>query len=230
MRPCMSQFSGKGPKKDPESTMSVCAVALTQEVSAKASQEFQDLELARRSQAGDTEAFDELVIKYRTKIFAIVCCMVRNEDEAWDLAQEAFLKAWKSLHRFECRSSFYTWLYRITVNLTICSFRRKDGHEEVELNEAIPSSLPSPSVNYQCTQIRERLNEALAKLSLEQRAVVVLREVEGLQYQEIAEILDLSIGTVMSRLFYARKRLQFMLRPVYSELYEARSPVFVQKI
>jgi RNA polymerase sigma-70 factor, ECF subfamily len=223
-------ISGKGPKKDPESTMSVCAVALTQEVSAKASQEFQDLELARRSQAGDTEAFDELVIKYRTKIFAIVCCMVRNEDEAWDLAQEAFLKAWKSLHRFECRSSFYTWLYRITVNLTICSFRRKDGHEEVELNEAIPSSLPSPSVNYQCTQIRERLNEALAKLSLEQRAVVVLREVEGLQYQEIAEILDLSIGTVMSRLFYARKRLQFMLRPVYSELYEARSPVFVQKI
>jgi RNA polymerase sigma-70 factor, ECF subfamily len=223
-------ISGKGPKKDPESTMSVCAVALTQEVSAKASQEFQDLELARRSQAGDTEAFDELVIKYRTKIFAIVCCMVRNEDEAWDLAQEAFLKAWKSLHRFECRSSFYTWLYRITVNLTICSFRRKDGHEEVELNEAIPSSLPSPSVNYQCTQIREQLNEALAKLSLEQRAVVVLREVEGLQYQEIAEILDLSIGTVMSRLFYARKRLQFMLRPVYSELYEARSPVFVQKI
>jgi RNA polymerase sigma-70 factor, ECF subfamily len=223
-------ISGKGPKKDPQSTMSVCAVALTQEVSAKASQEFQDLELARRSQAGDTEAFDELVIKYRTKIFAIVCCMVRNEDEAWDLAQEAFLKAWKSLHRFECRSSFYTWLYRITVNLTICSFRRKDGHEEVELNEAIPSSLPSPSVNYQCTQIREQLNEALAKLSLEQRAVVVLREVEGLQYQEIAEILDLSIGTVMSRLFYARKRLQFMLRPVYSELYEARSPVFVQKI
>jgi RNA polymerase sigma-70 factor, ECF subfamily len=210
--------------------MSVCVAELTQEVSAKASQEFQDLELARRSQAGDTEAFDELVIKYRTKIFAIVCCMVRNEDEAWDLAQEAFLKAWKSLHRFECRSSFYTWLYRITVNLTICSFRRKDGHEEVELNEAIPSSLPSPSVNYQCTQIRERLNEALAKLSLEQRAVVVLREVEGLQYQEIAEILDLSIGTVMSRLFYARKRLQFMLRPVYSELYEARSPVFVQKI
>jgi RNA polymerase sigma-70 factor (ECF subfamily) len=210
--------------------MSVCVAELTQEVSAKASQEFQDLELARRSQAGDTEAFDELVIKYRTKIFAIVCCMVRNEDEAWDLAQEAFLKAWKSLHRFECRSSFYTWLYRITVNLTICSFRRKDGHEEVELNEAIPSSLPSPSVNYQCTQIRERLNEALAKLSLEQRAVVVLREVEGLQYQEIAEILDLSIGTVMSRLFYARKRLQFMLRPVYSELYEARSSVFVQKI
>jgi RNA polymerase sigma-70 factor (ECF subfamily) len=209
--------------------MSVCAVELTQEVSAKASQQFQDLELARRSQAGDTEAFDELVTKYRTKIFAIVCRMVRNEDEAWDLAQEAFLKAWKSIHRFECRSSFYTWLYRITVNLTIYSLRRKDGHEEVELNEAIPSSLPSPSVNYQGTQIREQLNEALARLSLEQRAVVVLKEVEGLQYQEIAEILDLSIGTVMSRLFYARKRLQFMLRPVYSELYEARSPVFVRK-
>ena len=167
------------PRVIPESIISVRVVELTQEVSAKASQRFQDLELARRSQAGDTEAFDELVTKYRNRIFAIVCCMVRNGDEAWDLAQEAFLKAWKSIHRFECRSSFYTWLYRITVNLTICSFRRKDGHEEVELNEAIPSSLPSPSVNYQCTQIREQLNEALARLSLEQRAVVVLREGRG---------------------------------------------------
>ena len=127
--------------------MSDCVAELPQEVSVKASQQFEDLELARRSQAGDTEAFGELVIKYRTKIFTIVCGMVRNEHDAWDLAQEGFLKAWQSIHRFEGRSSFYTWLYSITVNLTIYSLRRKGRREEVELNDAIPSSLPGPGVN-----------------------------------------------------------------------------------
>ena len=93
-------------------------VELPQEVSVKASQQSEDMELIRRSQAGDTEAFDELVTKYRTKIFTMVCGMVGNEHDAWDLAQEGFLKAWQSIHQFEGRSSFYTWLYRITVNLT----------------------------------------------------------------------------------------------------------------
>jgi RNA polymerase sigma-70 factor, ECF subfamily len=201
--------------------MSVCAVKLAQEVGVRTAQQFQDLELTRRSQAGDTEAFDELVTKYRAKIFAMVCSMVRNEHDAWDLAQEGFLKAWQSIHRYEGRSSFYTWLYSITMNLTIYSLRRKGRREEVELNEAIVSSLPSPSVNYQRTEIREQVDKALAKLSPKQRAVVVLKEVEGLQYHEIAEILNLSVGTVMSRLFYARKKLQFMLRPVYNQLYES---------
>jgi RNA polymerase sigma-70 factor (ECF subfamily) len=212
-----------------KSTMSVRAVELTQQVSAKASQQFQDLELTRRSKAGDTEAFDELVTKYRAKIFAMVCCMVRNEHDAWDLAQEAFVKAWQSIHHFEARSSFYTWLYRLTMNLTIESLRRKGRREEVELNEAIPSFLPSPCVNYQRAEIREQVNEALAKLSPEQRAVVVLKDLEGLQYHEIAEVLNLSMGTVMSRLFYARKKLQFMLKPIYDSLYRSRPPVSVGK-
>ena len=120
-----------------------------QEVSVKASQQSEDMELARRSQAGDTEAFDKLVTKYRTKIFIMVCGKVRNEHDAWDLAQEGFLKAWRSIHQFEGRSSFYTWLYRITVNLTIYSLRRNGRGEEVELNDAIPSSLPGPGVKYQ---------------------------------------------------------------------------------
>ncbi len=207
----------------------MCAAKLAQEVSARTAQRFQDLELTRRSQAGDTEAFDELVTKYRAKIFAMVCCMVRNEHDAWDLAQEAFLKAWQSIHRYEGRCSFYTWLYSITVNLTIYSLRRKGRRQEVELNEAIPSSLPNPSVNYQCTEIREQVDEALAKLSPEQRAVVVLKDLEGLQYHEIAEVLNLSMGTVMSRLFYARKKLQFMLKPIYDPLYRSRPPVSVGK-
>src|SRR6266446_462559 len=170
-----------------------------------------------------------LVTKYRIKIFTIVNGMVRNEHDAWDLTQEGFLKAWQSIHRFEGRSSFYTWLYSITVNLTIYSLRRKGRRQEVELNEAIPSSLPNPSVNYQCTEIREQVDEALAKLSPEQRAVVVLKDLEGLQYHEIAEVLNLSMGTVMSRLFYARKKLQYMLKPIYDPLYRSRPPVSVGK-
>jgi RNA polymerase sigma-70 factor, ECF subfamily len=106
---------------------------------------------------------------------------------------------------FEGRSSFYTWLCRITVNLTIYSLRRNGRGEEVELNDAIPSSLPGPGVKYQLTEIGEQVNAALAKLSPEHRAVVVLKEVENLQYYEIAQVLNLSMGTVTSRLFYARK-------------------------
>ena len=196
-----------------------------QEVSVKVSQHSEDVELARRSQAGDTEAFDELVTKYRTKIFIMVCGRVRNEHDAWDLSQEGFLKAWRSIHQFKGRSSFYTWLYRITVNLTIYSFRRNGRGEEVELNDAIPSSLPGPGVEYQRTEIREQVNAALAKLSPEHRAVVVLKEVEDLQYHEIAQVLNLSMGTVMSRLFYARKKLQSMLRPIYNQIYQTRPSV-----
>ena len=185
------------------------------DVSVKASQQFEDLELTRRSQAGDTEAFGQLVTKYRTKIFSMVYGMVRNEHDACDLVQEVFSKAWQSIHLFEGRSSFYTWLYTLTMNMTICSIRRRGRREEVELNDAIPSSLPDPRVNYRRTEIRERVNAALAKLSPEHRAVVVLKELEDLQYHEIAEVLNLSIGTVMSRLFYARKKLQSLLRPVF---------------
>ena len=197
-------------------------------VSVKASQQFEDLELAHRSQAGDTEAFGELVTKYRTKIFTMVCGMVRNEHDAWDLTQEGFLKAWQSIRLFEGRSSFYTWLYSITKNLTIYSLRRKGRREEVELNDAIPSSLPGPGVNCQRTEIREQVNAALGILSPEHRAVVVLKELEDLQYHEIAEVLNLSMGTVMSRLFHGRKKLQSILRPIYNQINQTRPPVSVR--
>jgi RNA polymerase sigma-70 factor, ECF subfamily len=183
-----------------------------------ASERLQDLELVHRSQTGDTEAFGQLITKYRTKIFAMVGGMVCNEHDSRDLAQEAFLKAWQSIGRFQGRSSFYTWLYRIAMNVTICSLRRKRSLEEGELNDDIPSSLPGPRVNCQRHEIRERVDSALAKLSPEHRAVIVLKELEGLQYHEIAEALNVSIGTVMSRLFYARKQLQSLLRPVYSQM------------
>jgi RNA polymerase sigma-70 factor, ECF subfamily len=199
-------------------------VDLLQELSPRASEQFQDLELTRRSQAGDTEAFGELVGKYRARIFSMVYGMVRNEHDAWDLVQEAFLKAWRSIHRFEGRSSFYTWLYSLTLNLTKYSLRQKGRREEVQLDNDIPSSLPSPGAYYHRAEIREEVNTALAKLSPEHRAVVLLKDLEDLQYREIAEGLNLSIGTVMSRLFYARRKLQSILRPVYVQICQTRQP------
>ena len=187
-------------------------------------QQFEDLELTRRSQAGDTEAFGELVTKYRAKILGMLYGMVRDENDAWDLAQKGFLQAWRSIHRFEGRSSFYTWLYRLTVNLAIESLRRKGRREEVELDDAIPCSLPSPRANYRLTEIRQHINAALAQLTPEHRAVIVLKEIEDLQYHEIAEILGISVGTVMSRLFYGRKKLQSILRPIYNQIYESQCP------
>jgi RNA polymerase sigma-70 factor (ECF subfamily) len=189
-----------------------------------------DRVLVKRCQAGDCDAFNQLVVRYRTKAFMMVYGMVQNEQDAWDLAQDGFLKAWKSIHRFKGESSFYTWLYRIMTNVTIDSLRRKGIHGEAEFDDRIapgniePASRTTPSADLlphqklQQRDIRQRINEAIGKLSPEHRAVIVMKEMEDLQYSEIAEILGCSIGTVMSRLFYARKKLQAQLRDVYENL------------
>lgn len=189
-----------------------------------------DVTLVKRCQAGDSSAFNELVTRYRTKVFTMVYGMVQNEQDAWDLAQEGFLKAWRSIHRFKGQSSFYTWLYRIMTNVTIDSLRRKGIHGEAEFDDRIsldsvepgsrttPSSVPLPHKKVEHNEIRQRIEETIAKLSAEHRAVIVMKEIEDLQYSEIAEILECSIGTVMSRLFYARKKLQSLLRDVYENL------------
>jgi RNA polymerase sigma-70 factor (ECF subfamily) len=199
-------------------------VALRHGARIKAPQQPEDLELIHRSQAGDPEAFGKLVTKYRAKILARLQGMVRNEHDARDLAQEGFLKAWHSIRQFEGRSSFYTWLYTITVNLAIESLRRRGRCLEVELDHAIPSSVPSPRANYQRNEIRQHINAALAQLSPEHRAVIILKVIEDLQYQEIAKILNVSVGTVMSRLFYGRKKLQSILKPLYKHIYESQRP------
>jgi RNA polymerase sigma-70 factor (ECF subfamily) len=156
--------------------------------------------------------------------------MVQNEQDAWDLAQEGFLKAWKSIHRFKGESSFYTWLYRIMTNVTIDSLRRKGIRGEAEFDDRIapvnvepgsrttPSSAPLPNEKLEYREIRQRIDHAIAKLSPEHRAVIVMKEIEDLQYNEIAEVLNCSLGTVMSRLFYARKKLQSLLRDLYENL------------
>jgi RNA polymerase sigma-70 factor (ECF subfamily) len=189
-----------------------------------------DRELMRRCQTGDSDAFNDLVTRYRNRVFTMIYGMVRNEQEAWDLAQKSFLRAWRSIHRFKGQSSFYTWLYRIVTNVTIDALRRKGMHGEVEFDDQIalghvdpasrttPSAAPLPHSRLDQKEIRQRIDEAIDKLSPGQRAVIVMREMEDLSYHEIAEILDCSIGTVMSRLFYARKKLQTLLRDVYANL------------
>jgi RNA polymerase sigma-70 factor (ECF subfamily) len=189
-----------------------------------------DGDLVKRCQQGDTTAFNELVTRYRGKAFAMIYNMVHNEQDAWDLAQDGFLKAWKSIGRFRGQSSFYTWLYRIMMNVSIDSLRKKQVAGETEFDDSIglthidphavtaprPALLPNEKLSGD--EIRARIDSAIARLTPDHRAVILMREIDGLDYQEIADALDCSIGTVMSRLFYARKKMQTMLKDLYENL------------
>ncbi len=190
-----------------------------------------ELDLVKQCQAGQTEAFDQLVNRYRSRVFAMIYNMVHNEQDAWDLAQDSFVKAWKSIRRFRGQSSFYTWLYRIVMNVTIDHARRKqikgagmEFNDEVKLGEiepaarTAPRSEPLPHRQMERSEIRARIDAAIGQLTPEHRAVILMKETEDMQYHEIAEALGCSIGTVMSRLFYARKRLQNLLRDVYENV------------
>ena len=201
----------------------------TETTSAQA--DVSELDLVKQCQAGQTEAFDQLVIRYRTRVFAMIYNMVHNEQDAWDLAQDSFLKAWKSIKRFQGKSSFYTWIYRIVMNVTIDWLRKKqvkgtgaEFDDAIQLKEIDPASRTVPKADalpherMEQNEIRARIDAAIAQLSPEHRAVILMKETEDMQYHEIAEALGCSIGTVMSRLFYARKKLQILLRDVYENV------------
>ena len=190
-----------------------------------------ELDLVKQCQAGNTEAFDQLVTRYRTRVFAMIYNMVHNEQDAWDLAQDSFVKAWKSIGRFRGRSSFYTWIYRIVMNVTIDWLRKKqvkgagtEFNDAIQLREiepasrTVPKADPLPHERMEQSEIRARIDNAIAQISPEHRAVILMKEIEEMQYHEIAEALGCSIGTVMSRLFYARKKLQNLLRDVYENI------------
>jgi RNA polymerase sigma-70 factor (ECF subfamily) len=190
-----------------------------------------ELDLVKHSQAGSTEAFDQLVTRYRTRVFGMIYNMVHNEQDAWDLAQDSFVKAWKSIGRFRGQSSFYTWIYRIIMNVTIDWLRKKqvkgagaefdDAIRLREINPAsrtVPKAEALPQERMEQREIRQRIDAAIAQLTPEHRAVILMKEIEDMQYHEIAEALECSIGTVMSRLFYARKKLQNLLRDVYENV------------
>jgi RNA polymerase sigma-70 factor, ECF subfamily len=186
--------------------------------------EFDDRELVERCQEGDLDAYEILVGRYRNKVYGLAYSMLRHEQDATDLCQEAFVRGWQGIRRFRKSASFYTWIYRITTNLAIDFVRRRERRPTTPFEEGIepdtegsvgeaPSTNPSPAVEAQRRELREQIDAALLELSPEHRAVVQLREFEGLDYAAIAKIVGCSIGTVMSRLHYARKHLQKLLRP-----------------
>jgi len=187
-----------------------------------------DLLLVERAQNGDMRSYDELVTRHRGKIFAMIRNMIHQEADAWDLSQDVFIKAWQALPRFEAKARFSTWLYRIAHN-TVYDWLRKRRIESVgELNDGIfereridsdsrttPAGGETPDESMAQGELRDKIEAALAKLSEDHREVVLLKDVQGLSYKEIADVMSCSLGTVMSRLYYARQKLQSMLKDEY---------------
>ena len=181
-----------------------------------------ELELVRRAREGDMSAYDDLVRRYQERIYATIYHMTSNHEDANDLAQEAFIKAYQALKSFKGGSSFYTWIYRIAVNKTINFLKQRKNRAQMSLNDldfnvehdpdlvALISD-KTPRRDAGLAELQEKLNAALQKLSEYHRLVVTLHDVQGLSHEEIAKIMDCNIGTVRSRLFYARQQLQAYL-------------------
>ncbi len=190
--------------------------------SDRTKQQAHDRALVEAVLAGDATAYRGLVERYQRRVYALIVGMVRDREEARDLTQEAFIKAYRNLDRFRLESSFYTWLYRIAMNLAIDHLRKHKKRRASEFDEGIASKgddgelhhghiANNPSKELERKQLSGRILDALDKLSPEHKRIILLREVEGLSYKEIADTLECAEGTVMSRLFYARKKLQQQL-------------------
>lgn len=184
-----------------------------------------DWEIVQRVQTGDVAAFDELTLRYRGRVFGMIYNMTSNREDASDLTQDAFIKAFQSINRFQGQSSFFTWLYRIAVNSTLTHLRKnrlrtffslekvdENDRQSAEVIEALTDNSGVERDTY-VKELQERLNEAMQKLSIKHRTVVTLFEIDGLGHQEIAEIMNCSVGTVRSRLHYAKQQLQAELQP-----------------
>jgi len=185
-----------------------------------------DLTLVRRARAGDQRAFGLLVERYQKKVYAVALGMVKDAEEAMDVSQEAFVKVHRYLDRFKGDSSFYTWLYRITTNTCIDVLRRRAviSQESVEYDDSVQLDLAeanlgalgsqvdaSPARSALRRELGEKLEEALAQLPEKHRAILLLRELEGMSYEDLARTLEIPKGTVMSRLFHARAKVQRLL-------------------
>lgn len=183
--------------------------------------EADDKKLVALSKEQNTAAFEELIFRHRDKIYARAFSMMRNEDEALDLSQEAWIKAWQRLKQFQGDSSFATWMTRIVINLCLDQIRRQKRKraESIEkldeelggVERQMPVVTANPTAGMERTELRKRIDEAMQKLSDAHRTVLILHEFEELEYKAIAEVMGCSIGTVMSRLFYARRKLASLL-------------------
>ena len=180
-----------------------------------------DENLVRSAQKGDMMAFEELVARHRDKLYARAFSMMRNEEEAIDLSQEAWVKGWQRLAQFQGDSSFVTWMTRIVINLCLDQLRKQKRQraESIEamdeeaggVERQMPVVTVNPSEGLERGELRQKIDEALALLSYEHRTALVLHEFEDLEYKEIAKRMGCSIGTVMSRLFYARRKMAALL-------------------
>jgi RNA polymerase sigma-70 factor, ECF subfamily len=180
-----------------------------------------DTELVKLAQKGDTVAFEELVARHRDKIYARAFSMLRNEEDAVDLSQEAWVKGWQRLHQFQGEASFATWMTRIVINLCLDQLRklkrgRTDSIEQMDdesggVERHLPIVNPNPTERLERGELRQRIDRALNQLSNEHRTVLILHEFEELEYKMIAKKMGCSIGTVMSRLFYARRKMASLL-------------------
>jgi RNA polymerase sigma-70 factor (ECF subfamily) len=182
-----------------------------------------DWALVQRVQTGDVRAFDQLINKYRERLFAIVYNLSANREDASDLTQEAFIKAFRSIGHFKGQSSFFTWLYRIAVNSTLTHLKRsrlrrffsfENLDDEIAQSEVVEVLAEKQTTDkpLMIKELQEKLNEALQRLSPKHRTVVVLFEIEGLSHLEIAHVVGCSEGTVRSRLHYAKQQLQTYLQ------------------
>jgi RNA polymerase sigma-70 factor (ECF subfamily) len=180
-----------------------------------------DRTLVRAAQRGDMAAFEELVARHRDKIYARAHSMMRNEEEAVDLSQEAWVKGWQRLRQFQGESSFGTWMTRVVINLCLDQLRKQKRQrtESIEamdeesggVERQMPVITVNPTAGLERSELRQRIDRALGLLSHEHRTVLVLHEFEEMEYKEIARTMGCSIGTVMSRLFYARRKLAALL-------------------
>jgi len=180
-----------------------------------------DQHLVGAAKRGDMEAFEELVARHRDKVYARAFSIMRNTDEALDLSQEAWVKGWQRLQQFRGDSSFSTWMTRIVINLCLGQLRRRRAQrtESIEqMNEEtgnmehqMPVVVGDPTERLELAELREVIDRALGLLSHEHRTVLVLHEFEEMEYKEIARTMGCSIGTVMSRLFYARRKMAGLL-------------------
>jgi RNA polymerase sigma-70 factor (ECF subfamily) len=180
-----------------------------------------DSTLVRAAQRGNMAAFEELVARHRDKIYARALSMMRNEEEAIDLSQEAWIKGWQRLKQFHGEASFGTWMTRIVINLCLDQLRKQKRHraesiEEIDeesggVERQMPVVTVNPTEGLERQELRRRIDRALSQLSYEHRTVLVLHQFEEMEYKQIAKTMNCSIGTVMSRLFYARRKLAALL-------------------
>ena len=175
--------------------------------------------LVRRAKSGDTSAFDQLVVKYGPKLYGLVYHMTSSHEDTNDLLQEIFAKAYRSLRRFRGKSKFYTWVYSISVNMTLNFLKKRnrywkisldDVDRAIEFDDEFIEQTSKADIIRECNihELQRRLNEALMQLTDDHRAVVIMFDIQGVAHADIAKILKVSPGTVRSRLYYAHRQLQ----------------------